>query len=993
MAENRLFLFGSPRIEIDGNPIHVDTRKAIALLAYLALTAHAHQREVLAALFWPETDQAHALGALRRTLSALKKSLGNQCLDIARDSIGLSEDLCLWVDVQEFIGLTQQVRDHPHATLAACFECITRLDEALELYRDDFMAGFSLKDSSGFDDWQFFQADSLRKNLAEALQSLVLLYTQNGDYDTAISYARRWLNQDMLREEAHQLLMKLYTWSGQRNAALRQYRECVRILEKELSVPPLDETTELYQSILENNLPFPQGEYVSSKDEVIIDSVEPVQVSRTHPHQFPFVGRTWELDTIMKAYFNQRQQGYFMVIEGETGIGKTRLAEEFIEISQRNGARVIKTQCYPGESHLAYGPFIEGLRGCVRGGIHEVDLVSFPHQWLAELGRIYPDLVQNLSLADIEPASEVQGSPLHFYEAIRQLILQICIPTARSIPANGVLVIDDLQWADDATIKLLTYITRRLPGTALFILVTYRSTDLPQGHPIRSLILETTRAGFGEVIELDPFTKTDISRLVEEVLAETQIDTNLAEKLFIESEGLPLIAVEYLANLSEQVSEVKSGDWSLPGRVRDIIWSRLAELEEPANQILSTAAVIGRSFDLYTLRSASGRSEIETIKGLEILIARGIIKERELDDPSEVIQYDFQHEKIREVAYEEISLARRRMLHKRVASAIQMDARNQSSKEAVAGKVALQYHLAGDDAQAAIFYKTAGEYDRRIYANAEAMAHFQKALALDHPNKAGLHESIGDLQTLLGEYHAAITSYETAAALLEGQLQHDQVGDRNLVLTRLEHKMGSVYHRLGMWDLAVCYFESVQSNIEQSQIKTDLTHLYADWSKTLLMMGESSKARLLAEKSLELAQKSKVPLSLAQAHNILGIIEREQNNTQAACHHLEASVEASRQAQNSEQLAAALNNLALASADLGDLDRAVDLVHEALDICTRLGDRHLEAALLNNLADFLHERGETEIAVDYLKKAVAIFAEVGVDSGNQRPEIWKLSTW
>lgn len=993
MAENRFFLFGSPRIEINGHPIHVDTRKAIALLAYLALTSHAHQRDVLAALFWPETDQAHALGALRRTLSALKKSLGNQCLDIARDSIGLSADLCLWVDTQEFKALTQQVRDHPHASLAACFECLSHLDDALELYRDDFMAGFSLKDSPGFDDWQFFQAGSLRKDLAEVLQSLVLLNTQKGDYDTAITYARRWLNQDMLREEAHQLLMKLYAWSGQRNAALRQYRECVRILEKELSVPPLDETTELYQSILEGSLPYPRGEFVYSPSEVNIDVVKTEQETKIPPHQIRFVGRTWELDMIMKAYFNQRQQGYFMVIEGETGIGKTRLAEEFIEISQRNGARVIKTQCFPGESHLAYGPFIEGLRGCVRGGMNEVDVVDFPLQWLAELGRIYPDLVHNISPADIVPAPEVHGSPLNFYEAIRQLILKICIPTAGTTPANGVLVIDDLQWADDATIKLLTYITRRLPGTPLFILVTYRSTDLPQGHPIRSLVVETTRAGFGEVIKLDPFTKTDISRLVEAVFDETQIDPNLAEKLYIESEGLPLIAVEYLANLNEQVPEVKSGDWSLPGRVRDIICSRLAELEEPANQILSTAAVIGRSFDLYTLRSASGRSEIETIKGLEILIARGIIRERELDDPSEVIRYDFQHEKIREVAYEEISLARRRMLHKRVATAIQMDPRNQSTKGAVAGKIARQYHLAGDDMQAAVFYKTAGDYDRRIYANAEAMAHFQKALALDHPDKAGLHESIGDLQTLLGEYHAAITSYETAAALLEGQMHRDLVGDRNLVLSRLEHKMGSVYHRLGMWDLAVCYFESAQSDIEQAEMDTDLTHLYADWSRTLQMMGESSKARLLAEKSLSLAKKSKIPLSLAQAHNILGIIERSQNNTEAACNHLEASVDASRQAQNSEQLVAALNNLALASADLGNLDRAISLVHEALDICTRLGDRHLEAALLNNLADFLHDRGETEIAVEYLKKAVTIFAEVGVDSGSQRPEIWKLSTW
>lgn len=994
MTENSLFLFGSPRIEIDGHPVSVDTRKATALLAYLAMTSHAHQRDALAALFWPETDQAHALGALRRTLSTLKKSLGNQCLEIARDSIGLSPGLCLWVDVQDFIALTQQVEDHTHASLVTCQECISNLEGALELYRDEFMAGFSLKDSPGFDDWQFFQADSLRKDLAEVLQSLVMLHTQKGAYEIAINYARRWLSQDVLREEAHQLIMKLYFWSGQRNAALRQYRECVRILEKELSVPPLDETTELYQSILDNSLPIPQHKKYSSQDEVPLDVIYPLEESKTQRHPFPFVGRTWELDSIMKAYFDHRQQGYFMVIEGETGIGKTRLTEEFIEISQRNGAKVIKTQCYPGESHLAYGPFIEGLRGCIRGSMNELNLMSFPRQWLFELGQIYPELVQNISLTDIEPASDAGGSPLHLYEAIRQLILQICIQSTGTSNANGVLVIDDLQWADEATIKLLTYITRRLPGTPLFILVTYRSTDIPQGHSIRNLIIETTRVGFGEEIALGRFTRTDILRLVEAVCdPNSPAKEELADQLHVESEGLPLIAVEYMASLSDRIPDVKSGDWSLPGRVRDIISSRLTELEEPANQILSTAAVIGRSFDLYTMRSASGRSEIETIKGLEILINRGIIREREQDEPSGVIQYDFQHEKIREVAYEGISLARRRMLHKRVASAIQMDTRNQSSRDSVAGKVALQYHLAGDDSRAAQFYKSAGEYDRRLYANSEAMAHFQKALALDHPYKAELHESIGDLYTLQGEYHAAIRSYETAAAIFEDQASQKSRIQRNPALSRLEHKIGSVYHRLGIWDLAICYFESAQHYIEEVALKTDQTHLYADWSKTLQMIGETGKARQLAEKSLSIAQKSKAPLSLAQAHNILGIIERSANNPLAACIHLEASVEASRQAKNSEQLVAALNNLALANADLGNLDRAIDLIHEALEICSRLGDRHLEAALLNNLADFLHDRGETDTAVDYLKKAVAIFAEVGLDSGSQRPEIWKLSTW
>ncbi|NIP69311.1 MAG: tetratricopeptide repeat protein, partial [Planctomycetales bacterium] len=155
----------------------------------------------------------------------------------------------LWLDVDQFLSLLRACREHDHPEADVCPECLTALAKAVELYRGDFLAGFSLRDSPNFDEWQFFQTESLRQELASALERLVRGHSAQGAYESAIPYARRWLALDPLHEPAHRHLMQLYAQAGQRAAALRQYQECVRILEAELGLPPSEETTSLYKQI------------------------------------------------------------------------------------------------------------------------------------------------------------------------------------------------------------------------------------------------------------------------------------------------------------------------------------------------------------------------------------------------------------------------------------------------------------------------------------------------------------------------------------------------------------------------------------------------------------------------------------------------------------------------------------------------------------------------------------------------------------------------
>jgi DNA-binding SARP family transcriptional activator len=222
-------LFGPPRIERDGRPIGVDTRKAIAILAYMAVSGLPEGRDRLAALLWPDADTERARGALRRTLSTLRTSLGGS--EIRSDGLRVALDLdAIEVDVRRFRSLLGE----------------GHLAEAIQVYSGDFLSGFSLRDSIEFDEWQAAQAEELRRELAGALERLA---QDDHDLPQAIAHARRWLALNSLHEPAHRALMRLHARAGDRASALLQYRECVRTLDRELGVAPLPETTALARAI------------------------------------------------------------------------------------------------------------------------------------------------------------------------------------------------------------------------------------------------------------------------------------------------------------------------------------------------------------------------------------------------------------------------------------------------------------------------------------------------------------------------------------------------------------------------------------------------------------------------------------------------------------------------------------------------------------------------------------------------------------------------
>jgi tetratricopeptide (TPR) repeat protein len=350
-----------------------------------------------------------------------------------------------------------------------------------------------------------------------------------------------------------------------------------------------------------------------------------------------------------------------------------------------------------------------------------------------------------------------------------------------------------------------------------------------------------------------------------------------------------------------------------------------------------------------------------------------------------MLNYDFCHEKLRSLVYEETSLARRRLLHRRVADVLVEHMRGQRETGILPGQIAHHFQMAGNEVAAAEYFKQAGERARLLYANTEALAHLRLALALGHPDIARLHEAIGDLHTFLGEYSLAIKSYETAAALCNAD-------DTNAIAI-IEHKLGEVYTRRGEWELAESHLEAALHASGETGPAGERARVYADWSLTAYHRGQTATALDLANQALALAEIADDTRGLAQAHNILGILASSKGDTQNALHHLQQSLTLAERMNDPATRVAALNNLALAYGANSEIDQAVALEETALALCAALGDRHREAALHNNLADLLHAAGQAEKAMSHLKQAVSIYAEIGVEAGTVQPEIWKLVEW
>jgi DNA-binding SARP family transcriptional activator/predicted ATPase len=664
----------------------VGTLRLQSLLAWLVLHRSAPQsRRHLAFTLWPDSTESQALTNLRRELHNLRHALpaADRFLSVETQTLQWRPDAPFTLDVADF----EQAMASAQQAAAAANESGRRdaLAKALALYKGDLLPGC-------YDEWLLTERGRLRQIYLQTLAQLIALLQKQRDYDAAIAYAQQWLREDPLAEEAYLYLIRLYALTDDRARALRVYHSCVTNLQRELEVEPGPATRRAYEQLLQGDGP-----------QQAQPAPQPALVGI-----FPLVGRQAEWQRLQSCWHKAATgHAQFVAVTGEAGIGKTRLVEELVAWAARQGITTAQARCYASEEGLAYAPVTDWLRTAeLRSELLHLDDV-----WLTQVARLLPELLaERPDLPRPEPITE-SWQRQHFFEAL-----------ARSIFVNDqprLLVIDDLQWTDQETLAWLHYLLRHTQRPGLLVAATIRSTAPDVGHPLAAWLRDLRGADQLTEIELGPLAEPDTAVLAAHI-AGTELDSNSAAQLYQETEGHPLFIVEMVR--TGQVTAGIKVKQSLSPKIQLVIHSRLDQLSPPARRIANLAAAMGRAFTFEVLAAASQEDEDWLVKGLDELWHFRLIREQSDHE------YDFSHNKIREVVYNSLSATNRRLLHRRIARA--MEAVHVANLDSVSQQVARQYEAAGEKEKAIAYYQRAGQVAQQIYANADAIQLYANGLTL-----------------------------------------------------------------------------------------------------------------------------------------------------------------------------------------------------------------------------------------------------------------------
>ena len=394
-----LDLMGPPLLRRDHHAVRLGRKKALGLLAYLAFGKRQVSRDTLAALFWPDHDQRQARGSLRRLLSELRRELDEALIPTEEERVGPLNLELIHVDIEEFQALLARARAPGRKALPGSGgDSRKLLEQAAGLYRGEFLAGFSLGECGTFSDWQFLQAEYLRRELCAALARLAELSEQAGKCNEGIAFARRLVSEDPLNEEAHCALMRLYAAGGRREEALHQYRACAQVLDKELQLEPEEATTELYEAI-RHSRPAP----VSSEEATDGPSAIGGSVGRPRLAVLPFSslaagGAEWLSDGMTDALITELSK--HEELEVISYISSRRYQDT------RKSLRQVAAEL--GADHLLEGAVLKAGED-VRISVQLVDVASDRHVWAESFRGEFAGILELQEKISREVAAAVLG--------------------------------------------------------------------------------------------------------------------------------------------------------------------------------------------------------------------------------------------------------------------------------------------------------------------------------------------------------------------------------------------------------------------------------------------------------------------------------------------------------------------------------------------------------------------------------------------------------
>ncbi len=853
MSRLHLALLGAPQVALDGRAISFPTRKALALLIYLALENGAHTRAQLAALFWPGSDTPHGRLSLRRALGQVRDTLGER----APESAVLRAD----TEIVQFVAHDATF----DLDLLRAQATRSAVEAALTAYRGDFLDGFALPDAPDFDTWAGTERERWHRQLALLLARASAAALAGGDTAFAIAAAQRWAAHDPLDEAAHRRLIEAHAASGSRTLALHAYDALRALLARDLGVAPAAETDALLARV--RHAPEPSAAPPAPRS-------APAQLP-----DLPLVGRVSELGSLIDAFRALEAGGACVIaIQGEAGIGKTRLATEFGHWARAAGADVLQGRAFEAGGRVPYQPLVDALRPRLDRENAPDDLLD--DVWLAELARLLPELRGRYP--DLAPADADESTArVRLFESV------VALCASLSTRAPCVWAVDDAQWADAASLDLLRYCVRRLAEQRkpLLVVCTIRAEDLLANAALTAWLAGLERDGGLLRIELAPLSGNDTHGLLAAFANRSGGEAErFAGWLFAETGGQPLYMVETLKVLLDRgvlALETRAGEpprlalandlaalrGLVPPTVRAIIRTRIGQLSPDAQTFLAAAAVLGHASGFEQIARVAGLPEPASLDALDEALARRLLVEQAAQPGQRSpARYTISHDKIRDVVYTEAGDARRRIYHQRAFAALASAPPAERAHHALAG---------GLTSEACTCSILAGDEALQLFAIDDALAAYQQARSLLGAQASGAGtaaEQVPHLFLQLGRAYELLSALDQAAAMYEElrmlARESNWPAAEGAALNRLATLKAQ--RALDM-AAAIDLLHQAQALAEHNGIAADLAE--TEWNLAQLHFYNSQPALTLqhGQRALHLAREHDLPELAARSLNVLAL--------------------------------------------------------------------------------------------------------------------------
>jgi DNA-binding SARP family transcriptional activator len=907
-----------------GRVMALPSKGSRRLLAYL-LSRHGQTqtRGKLCAVLWSETEDVQARRWLSQALWQIKQGLGFDAM--SKRLISSTQGICFQFhrhDEFDQLKFEDSIAFGMDDTVNDLSKRIVALKTAINIYRDEYLVDV-------YDDWALECRQELQLRYLRALQQLFSLYVHCAELDNALDCANRLLQFDPFREEMHREVMILHLQRGQPAKALAHYTELSRVLEREQMGLPTTATQELRQRILnaENN-------------EKLIES-------RQLPA--PFIGRTLE-----RLWLTQRlerlarqSRGGVVLIEGEAGLGKTRLLQEVVTEAAWQKIEVLSGMPQTARPLEAYGQISQAMKGAITPIRAELLIERLELVWLAQAARV-------LSIPGVNPSPKDQLAADQGADRLRSALCRVI--AALSDIAPQVLVLDDLHLADDATLELMPGLIRSLRDKPILILIGLRP-DEARARPVVRLMLQALE---GEPqllrVRLQP-----LSLEVSTELAQSQksdINSKLIEKAIIEARGNPFYLLELLRSLGTQPHNHTLQNLPLPESIRIHLAERISRLDPQTRLVLSAVAILDSDARVTTLVDCLGQPRSQLLHSLDLLVRYGWVR-------VEMQRVLLEHDLLREVACDQLRPVEYQNLHLQSATILASD------HSTSAATLALHFERGGDLQQALHYHQLAALNAGRVQAYGVALEHCDRAVAISSQGAARLIET---LETRI-EFLAAIGRREQLLVdidELRNLYEPDSVRQVQLASQRARTLLMLGRHAEARRGAEAALLDAARFELPALRAAA-ITVL----GQVAMRLGQVTDALSYRQDALAAFEAADDVPGQAEAHYLLG-------NTQIAVQDLvlarQSLIRAShlyRRAAHLKGQADALAKLGVVWTMLGHPIRAHACYEQALKRSRSLGDVPSEASALRNLASLQHGSGHLAKArLNYLA-AIALYEILG----------------